>query len=154
MSQPRSKTVYAGIALVAVALAGLALSRLAAPSDDGAGAADMASTTTPTDDQLVPVRMPRLEGQETIGQKVFQAKCASCHGDTGGGRDGAGPPLIHKVYEPSHHADVAFYMAAEQGVRAHHWKFGNMAPVEGITRAAIADVITFIRAVQRENGIY
>ena len=44
-----------------------------------------------------------------------------------------GPPLVHKIYEPSHHADFAFQRAAAQGVRAHHWKFGNMPKIESVT---------------------
>ncbi|MDE9450753.1 cytochrome c [Aliiroseovarius sp. Z3] len=147
--------VYAGIALIVISLAGLSLWRLAPSQNREATGAD--DGTTPADtassDQIVPVRMPVLEASQQIGQRVFTAKCAACHGPTAGGVDGVGPPLIHKIYEPSHHADIAFFRAAEQGVRAHHWKFGNMEPVEGITRAEVARVVDFIRVVQRENGI-
>ncbi len=41
------------------------------------------------------------------------------------------PRLVHKIYEPNHHADFAFQRAAAQGVKAHHWKFGNMPKIEG-----------------------
>ncbi|GHE86191.1 hypothetical protein GCM10016455_02070 [Aliiroseovarius zhejiangensis] len=149
MIRSNPKLTYAGIAVLAAVVAGWALTRTA-PSDQNAmGAGDTAAPGDP----LVPVNMPALTDAQQIGQTVFVAKCAACHGTNAGGVDGAGPPLIHKIYEPSHHADIAFYMAAEQGVRAHHWKFGDMAPVEGITRAEVASVIDFIRAVQRENGI-
>jgi hypothetical protein len=40
------------------------------------------------------------------------------------------------------------------GVQAHHWRFGNMPPVEGITRAEVATIITYIRELQRANGIF
>ena len=43
--------------------------------------------------------------------------------------------------------------AAKQGVQQHHWPFGNMPPVEGITDAEIAVITAYIRAVQRANGI-
>lgn len=156
MIRANTTVVYAGIALVVVSLAGLSVSRLVGSQDTQATTTD--NDAMPTDiasnDQIVPVKMPTLDDAQQIGQKVFTAKCASCHGNTAGGVDGVGPPLIHKIYEPSHHADFAFYRAAELGVQAHHWKFGNMEPVTGITRAEVTSVIDFIRAVQRENGIY
>ena len=68
-----------------------------------------------------------------IGQVAFEAKCAVCHGANAAGQDGVAPPLVHKIYEPSHHGDAAFLLAAKNGVRAHHWRFGNMPPVEGVT---------------------
>lgn len=155
MIRSNAKLIYAGVAVVAVALAGWSLTRTppSQPDQITSGADGDLAPGMVSDDQLVPVNLPALDGAEQIGQKVFVAKCASCHGDTAGGRNGAGPPLIHKIYEPSHHADIAFFRAAELGVRAHHWKFGDMAPVEGITRAEVANVVAFIRAVQRENGI-
>jgi hypothetical protein len=64
-----------------------------------------------------------------------------------------GPPLVHKIYEPSHHADFAFQKAVQSGVRSHHWGFGNMPPVEGITAAEIAMIITYVRTLQVANGI-
>ena len=155
MIRSNPKKFYAGIAIVVIAMAGLSLSRLSR-SGDGEAAAPVDGampSETVVSDQLVPVVLPQLDATQEIGQRVFLAKCAACHGDTAGGRNGAGPPLIHKIYEPSHHADLTFFRAAELGVRAHHWKFGDMAPVEGITRAEVADVVAFIRAVQRENGI-
>ncbi len=64
-----------------------------------------------------------------------------------------GPPLIHVIYEPSHHADMAFVMAMRNGVRAHHWPFGDMAPVEGLSLADMEAIIAFVREVQVANGI-
>lgn len=99
------------------------------------------------------IAMPAsLSGKAATGQRAFAAFCASCHGENGGGTD-EGPPLIHRVYEPSHHGDAAFFLAAQNGVRAHHWKFGDMPPVEGVTRAEVETIVAFVRAVQRENGI-
>jgi len=66
---------------------------------------------------------------------------------------GVAPPLVHKIYEPNHHGDMAFLMAARNGVRAHHWKFGNMPPVEGITDAEVITIVAYVRALQRANGI-
>jgi len=39
------------------------------------------------------------------------------------------------------------------GVRAHHWSFGNMPAVEGLTRADVKMIIAYIRELQRANGI-
>ena len=64
-----------------------------------------------------------------------------------------GPPLVHVIYEPSHHGDAAFVLAVRPGVRAHHWPFGNMLPVEGVSDRAVADIIAYVRALQRANGI-
>lgn len=103
--------------------------------------------------EMIAVALPELEGNAVIGQRAFGAKCAACHGPNAGGIEGAGPPLIHKIYEPGHHGDMAFVIAATRGVKAHHWKFGDMPPVEGITEAEVAAIVTFVRTVQVENGI-
>jgi hypothetical protein len=63
-----------------------------------------------------------------LGQSLYREKCGSCHGTWGDGSD-KGPPLMHKLYVPSHHGDKSFYRAAMQGVQAHHWPFGDMPPV-------------------------
>ncbi|WP_282022049.1 c-type cytochrome [Ruegeria faecimaris] len=104
-------------------------------------------------DGLVAIQMPPIEGKAAIGQRIFDASCATCHGVNAVGIDGAGPPLIHKIYEPSHHADEAFQRAVSQGVRSHHWQFGDMPPVDGLTRGDVAMVIAYIREIQRANGI-
>ncbi|HBM41471.1 MAG TPA: cytochrome C, partial [Sulfitobacter sp.] len=49
--------------------------------------------------------------------------------------------------------DAAFLLAAKQGVRAHHWKFGNMPPVEGVTPGDVKMVVAYVRELQRANGI-
>ncbi|MCC2110987.1 MAG: cytochrome c, partial [Hyphomicrobiales bacterium] len=87
------------------------------------------------------------------GRKAFQTYCAECHGMRAGGTD-AGPPLIHPFYRPDHHGDQAFYAAAGSGVRAHHWSFGDMPPVEGISLDEVTAIIAFVRTVQRANKIY
>ena len=66
------------------------------------------------------------------GEIKFNAVCARCHGSQGSGTT-QGPPLVHKIYEPNHHGDAAFQRAALNGVRAHHWQFGDMPKIEGAT---------------------
>ncbi|PWE34033.1 cytochrome C [Maritimibacter sp. 55A14] len=105
-------------------------------------------------DAMVAVTLPDLDDNAEIGARAFEAKCAKCHGSNGAGRDGAGPPLIHKIYEPGHHGDMAFLLAARNGVRSHHWRFGNMPPVKGITDAEVKAIVAFIRRVQKANGIF
>ncbi len=48
---------------------------------------------------------------------------------------------------------MAFLMAARNGVRSHHWKFGDMPPVEGITDAEVKTIVAYVRALQQANGI-
>lgn len=109
----------------------------------------------PAGGPLAQVTVPRdLSENARLGQRVFDAKCAACHGVNAAGRNGAGPPLVHRIYEPSHHGDAAFLLAARNGVRAHHWDFGNMLPVEGITDAEIGYVTRYVRELQAANGIF
>jgi mono/diheme cytochrome c family protein len=103
---------------------------------------------------IVDVKLPaELSGVAKIGEVTFNAKCAACHGTNAAGKNGFAPPLIHKIYEPSHHGDAAFLNAARNGVKSHHWRFGNMPPVVGLTDSDVKNIVTYIREVQRENGI-
>lgn len=86
------------------------------------------------------------------GNKLYQDNCAMCHGPTLTGTK-QGPPLLHPFYKPSHHADFAFYRAALKGVQAHHWQFGDMPPVKGITREDMDAIVPFIRWYQKEKGL-
>lgn len=88
-----------------------------------------------------------------MGNKKYQENCAVCHGQSLQGTK-TGPPLLHPFYKPSHHADFTFYRAALKGVQAHHWEFGDMPPVAGITREDMDSIVPFIRWYQREKGLY
>jgi mono/diheme cytochrome c family protein len=87
------------------------------------------------------------------GASLFDTHCASCHGQAALG-SGQGPPLVHIVYEPSHHADAAFHRAVVMGVRAHHWGFGDMPPVPGLEQEEVAEIVRYIRWLQRQAGIH
>ncbi len=100
----------------------------------------------------VDVAVPLLTGAAVRGEQVFAANCARCHGKNAAGSY-YGPPLVHRLYEPGHHGDRAFLRAATRGVRAHHWKFGNMPPVRGVSGPDIRSVVAFVRALQVANGI-
>jgi mono/diheme cytochrome c family protein len=98
------------------------------------------------------VVVPDLGARERVGQEHFARQCQICHGENGSGSR-AGPPLVHKIYEPSHHSDGAFVRAVRQGVTAHHWRFGHMPSLPAVTDAEIAAIIAYVRALQRANGI-
>ena len=87
-----------------------------------------------------------------VGETTFNANCAACHGKQAAGTD-HGPPLVHKIYEPHHHGDQAFQYAAANGVRAHHWEFGNMPKVEGVTPGDVDQIVKYVRWLQRQAGI-
>jgi mono/diheme cytochrome c family protein len=85
------------------------------------------------------------------GDVLYQANCAACHGSDLRGTD-KGPSHLSVVYVPGHHGDLAFVVAARAGVRAHHWDFGNMAPVEGLSDDDLTAIIAFVRETQRIEG--
>ena len=104
---------------------------------------------------LVEINLPKTLSQKAqIGQKIFEAKCAACHGTNAVGQEGVAPPLVHIIYEPNHHGDESFQRAVAMGVRAHHWRFGNMPAVEGLTHEDVKYIINYVRELQRENGIF
>jgi mono/diheme cytochrome c family protein len=112
------------------------------------------STDTQAPSVLATVTLPdTLSTNAQIGRTGFDAKCAACHGPNAAGQGGVAPPLIHKIYEPSHHGDEAFQRAAAVGVRSHHWPFGDMPPVGGMTRGDVTMIVAYIRELQRANGI-
>ncbi len=101
----------------------------------------------------VDVVVPSLSGPALEGQAVFEQFCAECHGATAGGTE-KGPPLVHPLYNPGHHGDMAFVRAAQQGARAHHWGFGDMDPVPDVTDQDLFLIIRYVRALQEANGIH
>lgn len=85
------------------------------------------------------------------GADLYAANCAECHGDALQGTD-AGPSFLDRVYEPGHHADGAFLLAVTRGVPAHHWSFGDMPPIEGLSPEDVAAIVAFVRDVQDREG--
>jgi mono/diheme cytochrome c family protein len=88
-----------------------------------------------------------------LGQMLYDENCSSCHGLKLSGTD-RGPPLIHPYYKPSHHGDEAFYRAALQGVQQHHWEFGDMPPVAGMTRRKMDKLVPYVRYYQQQMKLY
>jgi cytochrome c len=100
----------------------------------------------------VDVKIGQLSARAQFGQKVFNKNCGGCHGINGQGTQ-KGPPLIHDIYNPGHHPNEAFYRAVEEGVRQHHWPYGNMPPQKQVSFMDMTGILAFIREVQVENGI-
>jgi mono/diheme cytochrome c family protein len=132
----RNRFTYITAALVAAGIAAFSGAGLAQPD---------AVYPAPNEPEMT----PRLQ----LGMMNYGAYCASCHGKTGGGSD-KGPTFIHRVYHPGHHGDGAFFTAPKRGARAHHWKFGDMKPVEGVTDAQLELIVEYVRAVQQANGLF
>jgi mono/diheme cytochrome c family protein len=85
-----------------------------------------------------------------LGKSLFDETCSECHGTWGMGSD-SGPPLMHQFYLPGHHGDQSFYRAALKGVQSHHWNFGDMPPVPGISNRALDKIVPYIRWLQKET---
>ena len=102
--------------------------------------------TQATSDVEIPFRLGK-------GQVLYEIKCASCHGLDLTGTD-TGPPFLNPLYRPAHHGDAAFYRAALKGVRAHHWNFGDMPPVPGITEGKLNSILPYIRYYQQQKKLY
>ena len=98
---------------------------------------------------MVPAKFSRLAEE---GRVLFEQTCAACHGRNAAGTD-RGPPLVHDLYNPGHHSDDAFVLAARMGVRAHHWRFGNMPPQPLVPEAQARAIALYVRELQAANGI-
>lgn len=85
------------------------------------------------------------------GAALYAEHCASCHGADLRGTD-VGPSHLSVVYEPGHHPDDAFRAAITDGVRAHHWPFGDMPPVPGLDEEEVDAIIRHVRQAQEEHG--
>jgi mono/diheme cytochrome c family protein len=130
------------VALVAPAL--LALGGVACGGDDAEEAEARSVDTSAPEGTAGAVDL-------ALGEEVYQANCAECHGADLRGTD-KGPSHLSIVYEPDHHPDAAFVAAISQGSTAHHWDFGDMPPVEGLDEDEVASVIAYVRSVQDSEG--
>jgi len=91
-------------------------------------------------------------GDPNKGAILYRQNCSSCHGRAGSGST-KGPSLIHKTYNPGHHADLAFHLAVKNGVRRHHWRFGDMPPLADVSPESVGHIVAYVRAIQRRAGI-
>ncbi len=92
------------------------------------------------------------EASSTVdGEALYRQACGSCHGANLEGTN-LGPSHLSIVYERNHHPDEAFRRAIAQGVVAHHWNFGDMAAIPGLSDAEVEAIIEHVRARQAEEG--
>ena len=87
----------------------------------------------------------------TSGEALYGEHCASCHGADLRGTS-KGPSHLSLVYEPGHHPDESFRAAVRQGVRQHHWDFGDMPAIEGLSDVEVGRIIAFVRSAQETEG--
>jgi len=84
------------------------------------------------------------------GLERFNALCQSCHGIAAQGSR-SGPPLVDTVYLPDHHADQAFRWAVRDGVKQHHWHFGDMPKIKNATPEDVGHIIAYVRQLQQKQ---
>ena len=96
---------------------------------------------------------PDLSSTALEGEELFNANCSVCHGLNAAGTN-QGPTLIDRIYPPGHHPDFSFRNAVSNGVRQHHWVFGDMPPAGGVSSDDVGKIICYVREIQRTNGIF
>ena len=119
----------------------------------GVGSVAWRAISSVDETATIAVKVPQLSERAREGKKAFDDSCAACHGTNAAGSD-EGPPLIHDIYNPGHHADAAFFAAANRGTPRHHWNFGDMPPQPGVTDDDVTAIVRYIRELQEANGIF
>ena len=124
---------YASWIVIGALVVVIGIATIGAPSDTGSE---------------IPTQAPELVA---LGEPLYQASCAACHGTDLKGTD-LGPSHLSVVYEPNHHGDIAFILAVRNGVRAHHWSFGDMEPIPGLSDQDLEAIVAYVREAQRIQG--
>lgn len=101
-------------------------------------------------DQDRDISLSRMARQ---GEELFNANCSVCHGAKAAGTN-QGPTLIDRIYHPGHHSDASIRNAVSRGVQQHHWVFGDMAPVAGVSEDDLEKIICYVRELQRAAEIF
>jgi mono/diheme cytochrome c family protein len=135
---PRRLGIGSGAAVVLLLVAFVVFGNNASVRDPMTGATEF----------NIPVQPAALVSE---GADLYQASCASCHGSDLRGTD-LGPSQLSVVYQPGHHPDQAYALAAFNGVSAHHWQFGDMPPISGLSQVDMDRIVAFIREMQRTQG--
>lgn len=98
----------------------------------------------------ITVRIPlALSPDAAAGKKLYDEFCATCHGSNVDGTH-KGPSLI--PYDEVHHPDGHFLDAVKSGVEQHHWNFGPMKPVDGLSGEETRKIIAYVRELQAFNA--
>lgn len=142
----RMKKIVLPMVITGVVLSVIALVALGGNSVGGSSSPRDPMTGQSSFD--IPAQDPVLVAD---GEVLYRATCASCHGSDLRGTD-FGPSHLSVVYQPGHHNDQSFVSAALIGVGAHHWNFGDMAPVPGLTPDDLDRIVAYVREIQRIEG--
>ncbi len=137
-----SVVIYAGAAALLALLAAIV-------ACTGGGNEPPAPAATPTATTAAPAQPTAVS---VGGRALFIQTCSVCHGIDLQGTD-QGPPFLNRIYGPGHHSDASFRLAVQRGVISHHWRFGNMPKIEGLTDEQVEEIIKFVRAQQALAGI-
>ena len=119
----------------------------------GEESAPQYETREPGGAERVSESEPALSNTALQGEELFNANCSVCHGVNASGTS-QGPTLIDRIYHPGHHSDFSFRNAVSNGVPQHHWVFGNMPPVAGVSSEDVDKIICYVREIQRASGIF
>ena len=137
-----SVVIYAGAAALLALLAAIV-------ACTGGGNEPPAPTATPTATTTAPAQPTAVS---VGGRALFIQTCSVCHGVDLEGTDN-GPPFLNRIYGPGHHSDASFRLAVQRGVISHHWRFGNMPKIEGLTDEQVEEIIKYVREQQALAGI-
>ncbi len=91
---------------------------------------------------------PSYKSSISQGEGEYKVFCIECHGRNLLGSE-KGPSLLSNIYSPSHHADLAFYQAVRNGVKQHHWRFGDMPIITELSPRRVSDIIAYVRYKQK-----
>ena len=78
-------------------------------------------------------------------------ECTGCHGRLAEGTE-RGPNLIHPDYGPGVRSDAQLRRAVREGMPAR-LGYGAMPPSPDVSERRLERMITFVRELQRANGI-
>lgn len=98
-------------------------------------------------------KIPELSALAQQGRVVLNERCSECHGVDGTGGSRKGPPILHSMYRREIFPDFVFKRSVLEGKREKNWRFGPMAPVEGLSDQDLDGIIAFVREVQDASGI-
>ena len=110
-------------------------------------------TQNPSKQEMAPITQNVTPPEFVQGELLFQNNCSICHGVRGSGTD-KGPSFLSPIYEPNHHGDESFVLAARNGVRSHHWPFGDMPPLPHVKEDEVRQIVAYVRWLQKEARVY
>jgi mono/diheme cytochrome c family protein len=92
------------------------------------------------------------EARHAQGEELFQANCATCHGEDLRGTF-VGPPLLHEIYAPDQLADNDIRAAVATGVNPKNWDFSGMPAFPNLDTDDVEALIAYVRSSQRAAGL-